>query len=167
MIHAPILQFLLLPLLLPLSLLLFPLLLPLQLLQSLSPADLEKIAASDSRSLMVYGAYGIFITLSGAIIALYKAYRDEVRENRAAHDQRLTLFMTEVQANKERNREMVQVLLDFSRQMAEHVDSLKVIVPLVERHERDTKESRRIHEERIQELLKSIHELLAKRSQRS
>ena len=131
--------------------------------QVLSPADLDKIAASDSRALMVYGVYGLFITLSGAIVALYKAYRDEVRENRIAADQRLSLFTAEVDANKKQNAEMVKVLLEFSQSMADHLDSLKALTPLIERHERETKEGRSAHEARVEAMMKSILETLSKR----
>lgn len=129
----------------------------------LGPTELDRMASGDYRTILVYGAYAVFATLSGAIVVLYKSYRDEVKENREAADHRLGLFAAEVQENKRQNQETVRVLLEFSATMAQHVDALKAIVPLIERHERETKDSRAAHEQRIQAIMQVIADGISRR----
>lgn len=117
-------------------------LLPLLALQALpiSPADIEKIAQSDMKGILVWTAYVAFGTMFSAICALALAYYKSQ------------------QALKEVQEKSAAMLLEFGRAMAAQMESMKAIPAIIERHERSMAEARGRHEDAMESLVKEVRD---------
>lgn len=109
-------------------------------LQSLNIEDAAKLASSGVPAILVYAVSFVVAGLMAGIGVLYKALREEAKQNRDEAQARLLMYQQEVALSRQSAQETQRLLIELTSSVALHIKTLESIPALLREHESNLKE---------------------------